>query len=328
MQYLTSTSRDIMITQKIQKLINKSTCRNLGIIIGLFIIVNSIAISQERFIKPGDIIEILAPETKGLSQVVIVNQDGSVDYPGLSGLPVDGITIRRFQEILIAQLARFSKETPLIMVRFCESYPMRINVLGQVAKPGLYIVANSSTIQGAIGSAGGFLPGAELSHIKLIRTENGKEITQVVNMENFFLKGDPSSLPDLKEWDTIIVPGNPLTTKVKVIGAVRNPGSYDVFFKTTVLDVVFLAGGPLDDANLGKVQVISFTEKDTKGQRVNLKHITKTKNFKDIGVVQPGDIVYIPKKIMTWGKLINFMRDLSTFATLYLVIRWEGNRKG
>ncbi|HPN33428.1 MAG TPA: hypothetical protein PK843_02885 [bacterium] len=48
---------------------------------------------QERLIKPGDAIEILAPQTEGLSKIVIVKQDGTVEFPGLQGLPIDGVTL-------------------------------------------------------------------------------------------------------------------------------------------------------------------------------------------------------------------------------------------
>jgi len=59
---------------------------------------------QDRLIKPGDAIEIIVPQTKELSQTVVVKQDGSVDFPGLQGLPIDGVTLQRFKEVLSNQL--------------------------------------------------------------------------------------------------------------------------------------------------------------------------------------------------------------------------------
>jgi len=276
--------------------------------------------SQERLIKPGDAIEIIAPQSEELSRTIVVEHDGTVDFPTMQGLPVDGITLQRFKEILIAQLSRFLESTPLVMVRFSESYPIKVNVLGQVAIPGLYQIANTATLQGAIGAAGGFIPGAQLSKIKLIRTANGERVEQIVNMEQFYLNGDPTALPLLEDEDTIVVPGNPLATNVKVLGAVENPGSYEVFFQTTLLDMIFLAGGPTEDANLKKIKIVSSTGKEAREVPINIKKLLKSKSFKSIPIVVPGDIVYVPEKKVSWRKILSFLRDITTFATLYYLI--------
>ncbi|MFX0138212.1 MAG: polysaccharide biosynthesis/export family protein, partial [Candidatus Hodarchaeota archaeon] len=154
---------------------------------------------QDRVIKPGDAIEIVIPANDEFNRTVVVSPEGTIDFPAMQGLPIDGITLQRFQEILVAQLSRYMETTPLILVRFSESYPIRITVLGQVAVPGLYPVANTASLQGAIGAAGGFIPGAQLSQIKLIRTEGEEKTEQIVTMEKFYLNGDPSSLPLLKD---------------------------------------------------------------------------------------------------------------------------------
>ncbi len=281
--------------------------------------------SQERLIKPGDAIEIIAPQSVELSRIVVVAVDGTVDFPALQGLPVDGITLQRFKEILVAQLSRYMESTPLVMVRFSASYPIKVNVLGQVAIPGLHQIANTATLQGAIGAAGGFIPGAQLSKIRLLRTTNGEQTEQVINMEQFYLKGDPSALPLLKDEDTIVVPGNPLATNVKVLGGVKNPGSYEVFFQTTLLDIIFLAGGPTEDANLKKIKIVSLTGQDAREVPINIKNLLKAKNFSSIPIVVPGDVVYVPEKKVSWGKFLNLLRDLTIFATLYYLIFVSNN---
>ena len=289
------------------------------ICIGLLVISPSLY-SQERLIKPGDAIEVIIPQHVELSRTIVVESDGTVDFPALQGLPVDGITLQRFKEILVAQLSRYMESTPLVMVRFSESYPLKVNVLGQVAIPGLYQIANTATLQGAIGAAGGFIPGAQLSKIRLIRTVNGEKVEQVVNMEQFYLRGDPAALPPLKNEDTIVVPGNPLATNVKVLGGVKNPGSYEIFFQTTLLDILFLAGGPTDDANLKKIKIVSLSGEEAREVSIRIKDLIKTNNFKLVPIVVPGDVVYVPEKKVSWRKFLNVVRDLTIFATLYYLI--------
>lgn len=290
------------------------------IIIFILLINIRFMFGQPVAIKPGDIIEIIVVGNEPMSQSVIVKPDGTVDYPALQGLPIDGISLQRLQEILITQLSRYFETTPLVFTRFGDSYLIRVTILGQVAMPGLYPIASTATLQGAISAAGGLIPGAQLANIKIIRMENQQRTELSVNMENFYLKGDPSTLPALKDGDTIIISGNPLATKVKVIGSVVNPGNYDVFLQNTILDVIFLAGGPAEDANLKKVRVISLNSGAPREINLNYKELLKANNLQRTPVVIPGDVVYVPKRMVTWRKTLNVLRDLTTFATLYYLI--------
>lgn len=275
---------------------------------------------QERLIQAGDAIEIIIPQSEELTGTVVVQQDGTIDFPAMQGLPIDGITLQRFRDILVTQLSRYMETTPLVMVRFSESYPIRVNVLGQVAMPGLHQIANTATLQGAIGAAGGFIPGAQLSKIKLIRTKNEQKTEQIINMEQFYLNGDPSALPMLEDEDTIVVPGNPLATGVKVLGSVENPGSYDVFFQSTLLDVIYLAGGPTDDANLKKIKIVSLTGQDARDVPLKINKMIESNTINSIPIVVPGDIVYVPERKLSLRKFFSFVRDLTAIATLYYLI--------
>lgn len=286
----------------------------------IFLLIPVSLISQERLIKPGDAIQIVVYEHEELSQTLIVSAEGTVDFPSLEGLPVDGITLQRFREIIVAQLSRYVASSILVTVRFAETYPTRVTILGQVANPGVHVVLNTSTIQGAIIAAGGFSAGAQLSQIRLIRSKGEKKINNIVNMENFYLTGDPSTLPELKDGDTIVVPGNPIATTVKVLGSVERPGSFEVSFQTSLLDILFMAGGPTQDANLNSIKIASLFNENSQEVKINIKKIMKSKNLKSIPMVFPGDVVYVPSKKITWQKLINFVRDISAIVTIYYLI--------
>lgn len=306
--------------------------QNLIIILSYFLIIiifPSAAISQERLIKSGDALEILISDNEQLCQTVLVQQDGTIDYPTIQGFPIDGLSLKRFQEILTAQLSRYMQTTPLIFVKFSHNYPIRVTVLGRVANPGLYPILNSSTLQGAITAAGGFLSGAELSKIKIIHANNGTitNNNEIVNLERFYVNGDPTILPDLKDGDTVVIPGNPLMTKVTILGNVLNPGNYDIYFKNSLLDALFLAGGLKKDANTKKIMLISPSKNMKMEFSLDIKELEKPGNLKSVPEVNPGDIIFVPGRMLTWSKFMNFARDISVFATLiYLIQRSQTGR--
>ena len=108
--------------------------------------------------------------------------------------------------------------------------------------------------------------------------------------------------------------------KRAVARATLKKGQGIVRINNILLDVIYLAGGPLPEANLGKIKIISLTNQDVREIQVNIKQLFEKKTFKSIPIVVPGDIVYIPKKIITWRKVINVIRDVTTFAALYYLI--------
>ncbi len=287
---------------------------------------------EQRKIQPGDALQIIVHNSESLSQTAVVSPEGAVDLPFMQGMPVAGLSLTRFQEILRGQLSRYMEKSPLLTVRFTETYPVKITVLGQVVRPGIYLVANTSTLQGAIGQAGGFIPGAQLAKIRLIRAggtngyhaNNGvhRDSVSIVNMERFYLEGNPYALPALEEGDVIVVPGSPFANAIKVLGSVTRPGSYEVAFKTSLLDVLFMAGGPTDQANLNGIRVLSPGGEEAREIRVSMKNLLATKNLSGIPLLAPGDVVYVPEQPVTWGKIMGVVRDVTIIASLYFLVSY------
>jgi polysaccharide export outer membrane protein len=292
-----------------------STCIR-GLVILLITAFTGPALAQHDRIQKNDILEINVYNHPDLCKAVIVQSDGSVDYPLVSGIPVDGLTIPEFREILTTQLTKYIGEQPIVSIRFSSSISMRVTVLGQVAVPGEYLIPQSATIQGAVSKAGGPTPRAQLDNVKLIRKSDPEKATQNVNLLRFFIEGDPSLLPPIEEGDVIVVPGVPGSNDVKVMGEVRVPGSYTVYLGASVLDVLFMAGGPTKDAALNRVRWTSPLDSVNRSVDIDLDKILKSKSHQAIPEVKPGDILYIPRqKSGFWRFTYNLVKDLSAIAS-------------
>jgi polysaccharide biosynthesis/export protein len=90
-------------------------------------------------------------------------------------------------------------------------------------------------------------------------------------------------------------------------GLVGKPGKYDLRGTTTATQAVAMAGGFADGAK--NSQVVLFRRSNTDDwvevKVLNLKQVLKGKNLNEDTVLQPGDMLYVPKS--TWSKIEKFI---------------------
>ncbi len=102
----------------------------------------------------------------------IVNSKGDIDFPQLGTLHVAGMTTEQLRDDLVARISKWA-EDPTVTVRLMN---YRVNVLGEVTRPGPHLVTNNRyTILDAIADAGDLTPYGERENVLLIREENGTQ---------------------------------------------------------------------------------------------------------------------------------------------------------
>ena len=271
-------------------------------------------LAQERKIKSGDIIEIVVYGHQELSRIVTVSPQGTIDFPFMQSLPVDGLILEKLREIIVAQLSRYLNAYPVVTVGYAKANTIAVQVLGMVRNPGLVQLSINSTLQAAIGAAGGALPSARLSEVTLYRNTDGKIVGNSFDVEAFLLQGELRQNPGVMDGDIIMVMGNALQSNVKVFGSVRNPGSFENFAGATIFDMILLAGGPMENANLSSVRYISPLRKKAFEFKINLNRYFTTQEYSQLPVVKPGDMIYVPQKENYWKNILNIVRDISTIS--------------
>lgn len=281
------------------------------------------ASQTSRKIKTGDVIEILIYGHEDLSRVEKVTSEGRINFPFIQNIPVDGLSLEELEDIIVVQLSKFVERKPIVTLNFLSSFLINVTILGQVQKPGAYRISQNATIQGAIGEAAGLLPGAKVKEMQLIRQMNGEQQIIPVDLEKYILEANTNLLPPLEDGDVIFIPGWPGATSVKVTGEVKEPGNYEVFANLqNVLDLIFKAGGATENADLSRVVLFSPQRKDHREHVINIKQSLTTQQYDLIPVVQPGDVIYIPKARNYWRTFVQVMRDVTSFATLYIILRY------
>ncbi|MCL1669423.1 polysaccharide biosynthesis/export family protein [Elizabethkingia ursingii] len=142
-----------------------------------------------------------SPTTSG--PTYIIDQNGEIDFPVLGKLATRGLTVEQFKNNLYNKITRYIKE-PTVSVKLNN---FRISVMGEVARPGEYVVADGQTnLMKALALAGDLTIYGKRDDILLVRTVDGKiEKARVDILRSDFID---SPYYNLKQGDVIYVSAN------------------------------------------------------------------------------------------------------------------------
>ncbi|MBI1923808.1 SLBB domain-containing protein [Candidatus Poribacteria bacterium] len=90
---------------------------------------------------------------------------------------------------------------------FDDMVPVQVAILGDVAAPGTYSYEGPKSLQEIIALAGGPMPDADLTRIKVIPLA-GYHSNKIINLEQLSQETPPFML-NLKNGDTVFIPAKP-----------------------------------------------------------------------------------------------------------------------
>jgi protein involved in polysaccharide export with SLBB domain len=88
-----------------------------------------------------------------------------------------------------------------------EKLKMNTYILGQVYKPGLYVVPDDTDFLSLLALAGGPKEDAKLSKIRIVRPSAEGDKVIWVNFKKYLETGDASLIPALQPGDTVVISG-------------------------------------------------------------------------------------------------------------------------
>jgi polysaccharide export outer membrane protein len=86
------------------------------------------------------------------------------------------------------------------------------------------------------------------------------------------------------------------TNPIYVMGEVSKPGRYDLTYDMTFLDALTLAGGGTDKANLDGAQLVRVENGKSKAIPIKANQMIQGKAATPNLKLQPGDLVYVPRR--------------------------------
>lgn len=164
---------------------------------------NSISVSPDYVIGPGDIVKISVWQEPQFDETVQVRPDGKISLPLISDVDVSGLTPNAAQTRVAAMLAGYLKH-PMVSVVVTEVHSRIVYVVGAVSRPGPYPMFGPLDVEQLIARAGGVTRKADRKHVYVLRA--GSNSRQRVNYKKV-LQGNPKAHDlQLNPGDTVVVP--------------------------------------------------------------------------------------------------------------------------
>lgn len=127
----------------------------------------------EYVIRPGDTLNVRVYNQDAMSARARVRSDGKISLPFLNDVVAAGYT----PVVLSAQLQTRLKDfinTPVVTISLEEVRQHQVSVLGEVARPGVYVVDAGAGVLQALAQGGGFTTFAK-KDIFVLRTQKANE---------------------------------------------------------------------------------------------------------------------------------------------------------
>ena len=153
-----------------------------------------------------DVLTINVWHEPEVSRNVPVRPDGKISLPLIGDVQAAGLTPTELQKELETLFSKYLT-APDVSVIVAEIRSQRINVLGQVGRPGTYPLIPPMSVIDAISAAGGLREFAKANSIYILRTLPNGQREHIKFQYKNVLKGKRGSKDvELQTRDTVVVP--------------------------------------------------------------------------------------------------------------------------
>ena len=238
---------------------------------------------------PGDGLQLTFtdPSAATVGGPITILPDGTSTLSLLGSVQLTGLTIgqatRWLTSLYSKQLVR-----PELILSLTTPRPVKVTIIGEVSRPGLYPLPSYSTPVSAIQTAGGITLNADIRKVLLRRLAgpDGSQKQTVLDLAQLFQVGNQRQNPILFDGDTLVVARTdelipdeilqigatnlaPSTITVSVIGEVKSPGTISLPANTPLAEAIFRAGGAENwRANKNNIELVRLNRNGTSTREV------------------------------------------------------------
>lgn len=177
-----------------EEVFEKCFQHHLWLILSIFSVLSIPSLFAEELnlsrykLSSGDLIKIQVYGEPDLTVDVTLNDSGTLTYPFLGEVSVDGVTARELKKIITRGLLGDYLIDPKVTVRIMQYRNFYVN--GEVMRPGGFPYQPSLTVRKAISLAGGFTERASKSKLYVIDEADKQQKPKKVSLNYPISPGD------------------------------------------------------------------------------------------------------------------------------------------
>lgn len=249
----------------------------------------NMATPKDYIVGPGD---ELVVQIYGIAQATInlkVSPEGKVVIPNVGVSHVGGLSIEAVKALLTQKIGtRYAgvggtNPSSFLMVTLSNIRSIKVNIVGEIKKPGTYQLPSFTTSFNALYAAGGPTVTGSFRNIQVFR--GGKQIAEV-DLYDFLLRGKTDKNIRLEDNDVLLVPQ--YGKRVEIVGEVRRNLLFEVKEKETVANLIEMANGYTTNAYRKMLTIQRINGADKSILNIDEKEQASTKLF-------DGDYVVVGK---------------------------------
>lgn len=246
---------------------------------------NEAPVPPEYVIGPGDVVEVQLFGRKNAEYALRISREGLLRFPEVGPVNVfeKGTDFLSLKNLIKEKVGEHLGDGVRASVHLGALRSIRVFLLGEVHRPGAYVVSSLSTMTNALLVSGGI---KEIGSLRNVQLKRRGEVVARLDLYDLLLDGDTSADARLKPGDVIFVPT--VGPRASVGGSVLRPARYELKGGEGLGDLIALAGGL---APRGYGNRVRLERLGPAGRPVvrNLK-LSETEDFPVAG----GDLVSVP----------------------------------
>lgn len=245
---------------------------------------NTLLFAQDYVVGEGDVLKITIYDHDDLTTITRVSGEGFITFPLIGEIEVKGLTLQQISQKISTLLSDGYIVNPQVSIFIQEFRSKKAFIMGEVNKPGLYVLPGQTTLLALLSEAGGLTKNAgDKAIIKRKNNQSDKEENIItIDLKRLIEKGDTSLDIQIMEGDSVYITKAGL---FYVTGEVKKPDAYKYEEGTTVIKAITMGGGFTDKAARGSVKII---------RKINgiEKVLEKVKMDEP---VMPDDVIVVPE---------------------------------
>jgi polysaccharide export outer membrane protein len=157
-------------------------------------------------VKAGDVLAIAVWKEPDLtSNAVLVRPDGTFSVPLAGQIDARGKGVVELQSLITQRLKKYISD-PVVTVSVQEVKGNKVYVIGQVTKPGEFVVNPSVNVMQALSMAGGTTAFASLNNIIILRRTAAGQVALPFHYNDVIHGKELQQNSELQAGDIVVVP--------------------------------------------------------------------------------------------------------------------------